>query len=274
MFSFISRFNGNVLALLVVGLTVLSSCDEGNDPNQTPEYIVPGPVVTVNSYPLEVGNRWVYSMRTVITGDFSDDDNYMIDFSVESDTTIGGVPCKKVRGTETAGTVIGNDRLGFRYFAHTGFGLEMLAYWGTNTQVFFKDEQRSGVDDFSFISGFKTNTSDVVVREIPLRYMALPSVDGDIWGSEEFIPESSFKRKWAGFYTVTTDAGTFNCMKLELFSDQDNHSIPQAAGGLFLEQYISPEYGLIKEVHTSDLNTSEGQTAVMVRETNLVSKNF
>ena len=82
MFSFIKRFNGRALALLAVGLTVLSSCDEGDDPVPEPEYIVPGPVVTVNSYPLEVGNRWVYSMHTVITGAISSEDNFMVDYYV------------------------------------------------------------------------------------------------------------------------------------------------------------------------------------------------
>ena len=274
LFPFIKRINGRLLALLVLSVTILSSCDEGNDPEPQPEYIVPGPVVTVNSYPLEVGNRWVYSMRTVVTGAVSSDDSYMVDFSVKLDTTIDGVPVKKVRATETVGTVVGNDRLGFRYFSQTSFGLEMLAYSGSNTQVFFKDEQVSRIDDFSFVSGTLAATDSVVIRDVPLRYMRLPSVDGDIWGSNEFIAESGFKRRWGGYYTVTTDAGTFDCMKLELFGDSDNDSIPQTTGGLFLEQYISPEFGLIKEVDMRDLTIIGGQSALLVRETNLVSKSF
>jgi hypothetical protein len=268
-FTCMKKFTVRVLAVLLVGVG-LSSCEEDA---AAPADIEPGPVVTVNSYPLQVGNRWVYAMSSVITGDFSQDDHYMVEFSVELDTTIAGVACKKVRGTETAGTVVGNDRLGYRYFAHTNFGIEMLAYQGSDTQVFFKDEAVDRLTGYSLVSGMKMTAGDVVVRDIPLNYMRLPSVDGDIWVSHEFSEQANFKRQWDGYYTVTTEAGTFNCIRQQLFLDTDNDSIPQP-GSLFLEQYISPEYGLIKEVHVSDLDFAGGETAVMVRVTNLVSKNF
>ena len=277
MFSSMKKLNSFVLALLVMGISVLSSCDEGDEPDQAPEYIVPGPVVAVNAYPLEVGNEWVYSMRTVITGAITSDDSYMIEHSVELDTTIEGVAVKKVRATETEGTVVGNDRLGFRYFAHTNFGLEMPAHLGSSTQVFFKDEALNGTDNLSFISGAMMPTDEIVVRDSALRYMRLPAVDGDSWISNEYGTSETgagFRRKWAGYYTVTTDAGTFDCIKLELFDDWDNDSLPRVEGGIFLEQYISPEYGLIKEVHTADLIMNGEPSAYMVRETNLVSKNF
>lgn len=269
------NWNTYCLVLLVCsGLFALSGCEQEEPPTPQANSIVPGPVVNMSSYPLQVGNQWIYSMQTVITGSINSNEQYVVDFSVVSDTSINGVPCKKVKSTETVGTVAGNDRLGYRFLAHTNLGLDMLAYDGQNPQIFFKEDHLAEISELSFLTGAVAATDSVVVLDTTIHYMRFPAVDGEIWGSNEFGGIESgarFKRKWSGYYTVTTGAGTFDCIRLELFSDYDGDSIPN---DLYLEQYISPQYGLIKEVSERWLTSIGQDSSFFTREAELTSKNF
>jgi len=263
------------ILLVSIGLFALYACEQEEPPTPQANSIEPGPVVNMSSYPLQVGNQWIYSMQTVVTGSINMNDQYVVDFSVVSDTTINGVPCKKVRSTETVGTVAGNDRLGYRFLAHTNLGLDMLAFDGQNSQIFFKEDHLAGISELSFLTGSVAATDSVVVLDTTIHYMRFPAVDGEVWGSNEFggtQPGASFKRKWSGYYTVTTDAGTFDCVKLDLFGDNNGDSIPN--DHLHLEQYISPQYGLIKEVTERWLTTVGQDSAFFTREAELTSKNF
>lgn len=253
-------------------LFLLSACDP-NDPASPPD-IEPGPVVSMDSYPLEVGNEWVYTMSVDATGAENLHFDYVVDFAVVADTTINGQPCKKVRSTETEGQTAGNDRLGFRYFTHSSFGLEVIAHNGPSTQVFFKLTEELQIPNYSLIAFGQASMDSVIVRDSALHYFKFPAVEGEIWRSNEFGATSGaeFKRTWSGFYTVTTSAGTFDCLRLDMFGDYDQNFEPDS-NSIFIQQYISPEFGLVKEVHTSVLNWGSGETGDYLRELTLTSVN-
>lgn len=262
------------ISLLVSGLlsAFLVSCD----PNDaaTPPDIEPGPVVTVNSYPLDNGNQWVYTMTTDVTGGETWHFDHVVSFEVVSDTIINSLPCTKVRSTETEGQNLGSDRLSYRYFSQSNSSLDAVGFTGPMTQVFFKLTEELELPNYSLVSFNTASTDSVIVPDSSLHYMRFPSVDGESWLSNEFGATSgaNFKRKWSGFYTVTTDAGTFDCIRLDLFGDQDNDDAPDSSS-IYLQQYISPEFGLIKEIDQRDLIFGTLVTGTYYRECTLTSVN-
>lgn len=260
----------SVLSVLACGLV---SCDP-NEP-ATPNSIEPGPVVQVNSYPLEIGNQWAYSMTTDITGGQTWNTEHTVTFEVISDTVINAESCKKVRSTETEGQNVGLGRLSHRYFSLSSNGLDVLAVEGPMTQVFFKLEDEVQLPNYSMVSFNSVSSDTIIVLDTSLHYMKLPSVDGESWLSNEFgaVSGANFTRRWSGYYTVTTDAGSFDCVRLDMFGDQDGNQEPDSAS-IYIQQYISPQYGLIKEIDTRDLNFEGGSTGELLRETTLVSVNF
>lgn len=255
--------------------TILISCDSDDELEVQTE--IPGPVVEITDYPLSVGNNWNYKMEVEVTdGPEPYFKEYVVDFKVVSDTTINGINVKKVRSTESLGQQPGTDRLGFRYLAQTDWGLEKLAFSGSSVQVFFKNEEEIQIPDCSFIDFKHEETTSIIILDTALNYMKLPAIDGELWLSGEFGGSSSgakFKRKWTGFYTVTTDAGSFNCMRLDLFGDSDDDEQP-TGDDLHVIQYISPQFGLVKEIHESQLNYGSGETASYRRVAELTNKNF
>ncbi len=264
-----SAFVFGLLSLFVI------SCDqnEPNDPN-TPLGIEPGPVVTMGAYPLEVGNEWMYTMTVDASGAETLHFDYVVGFTVISDTVINGMTCQKVRSTETEGTMAGLDRLGYRYLTHSNFGLDMVAYNGPSSQVFFRLTEEVQIPNYSMVDFAQSTLDSVVVMDSALHYMRFPSVEGDIWRSNEFGSNSGaeFKRTWAGYYTVTTTAGSFDCIRLDMFGDSDQDFLPDS-GSILIQQYISPEFGLIKEVHTHELHWVGGVTGDYLRELTLTSVN-
>ncbi len=263
---------GVILFLPFLLVALLSSCDP--DTPTPPDEIIPGPVVGLSSYPLEVGNEWVYTMTLDVTGAENSYQEFVVDFEVVADTVIDGMPAKKVKSTETEGQNAGNDRLGYRFLTQTSSALDFVALNGPTTQVFFRLSEDLLVPNYSMVAFGQANINGVVVLDSAIHYMKFPSVDGNIWRSNEFGATSGaeFKRQWSGFYTVTTSAGEFDCMRMDLFGDYNQDNLPDS-NSIFIQQYFSPEFGLIKEVATSELNWGSGQTGQYVRNLSLTSVN-
>lgn len=255
--------------------TILFASCEQNEP-AVPNDIVPGPVVGMASYPLNVGNEWRYKMTVDIDGAATSNEEFTVDFKIVADTVINGTAVKKVRSTETQGQVAGNDRLGYRFLTHSDFGLDNVAVQGPSTQVFMRLNEELSIPNYSMVAFTQqTSSTEVIVLDSALHYMKFPAIDGDVWRSNEFGATSGaeFKRKWSGYFTVTTGAGSFDCLRMDLFGDSDQNNLPDS-NSIFIQQYISPEYGLIKEIDIRELNWGEGETAQYQRELTLTTVNI
>lgn len=258
------------LSFLLSILFSLAACEP--DESAAPPEIEPGPVVSMTSFPLDVGNKWVYKMSVDVSGGETSHTDYVVDFEVISDTTINGMSCKKVRSTETEGVAAGDDRLGYRYLTQAYSGLDLVAINGPGTQVFFKISEELEIPNYSLVAFGQSGIEEVIVPDSALHYLKFPANDGEIWRSNEFGATSGaeFKRQWSGYYTVNTSAGSFDCIRLDLFGDFDQNNLPDS-NSLFIQQYISPEFGLIKEVDVRELHWGSGETGDYLRDLTLIS---
>jgi len=246
-----------------------ASCDTDDD---EPELgVFPGPAVTMTSYPLAVGNHWWYEIDVIVTGDYAESSIINCEFTVVSDSVVNGEPVKGLRSQQSEGQ---NIYHGTRWMAHTDSGLVRLAVQGSGGSMYLKpylDEDPSFFSEFSSY-GIFGKTDSVLILPNPIFMMKFPASIGASWFSNEFSPIAMFKRRWAGFNTVVTEAGNFDCIRLELFPDTNMDDEPDA--DFTITQYISPEYGIVMEVLNKDLLFGNGETGHLYREARLVQKNF
>ena len=131
--------------------------------------------ITLSTFPLAVGNMWVYDNSDTVR--------------VVADTTINGVDARKVVTSNSAASFVA-------YYSCTADGLYLL---GGN----------SSVHTFEGATGNFPDTMQFFFT--PLKLTSFPSVVGKSWLSDDYYTAS---RKWTGFVTVTTAAGTFDCISM------------------------------------------------------------
>ncbi len=116
-------------------------------------------------------------------------------------------------------------------------------------------------------------TDTVFVPDTFLYLLKFPSAINDIWYSHEYnnpAPEI-IKRQWLGYKTISTSVGRFNCIKLQMFCDEDHNNQPDF-GQAIIYQYFSNK-GLVQEKWIQDINFGNG-IAKLTRVTKLVKVNF
>ena len=154
----------------------------------------PGPVISLNSFPLTVGNMWVYDNGDTIRA--------------VTDTTIGGITATKLvkrNGNYTAAI----------YCANQADGMHVL---GSNWKFGF--EELTGPLYSGSEAGDTVQYPNPSILMIKLPVAITNSWDVHIAGYEHF------RRQWVSYVTVTTPAGTFKCVKMttpdlnEYYSDK------------------------------------------------------
>ena len=162
-----------------------------NSPATSSETDVPGPAIQLNSFPLKPGNMWVYDSGDTIR--------------VVADTVINGVAATKLTKNNAHYSLA-------VYCTNLPDGLHMLA---ANSSNAFETLTVPVLDD----------PAPLVVPDPSVQFTKLPvSLDGS-W--EAHIPNMKYStRQWVKYVTVTTPAGTFNCVKMsagyfdEYYSDK------------------------------------------------------
>jgi hypothetical protein len=230
----------------------------------------------ITSYPLTIGYSWKYYTETHIvdsTGTAVLDDYYDNYWSVISDSTINGIACARVFKLDS--NYDGSTHLGYTYYANTQDGFYGVAVENQGGLFFLRPDQYNAANQFSLMSSFaNAPLNTVFVPDTPLRLLKFPAYKNDIWLSYEFnnpVPDI-IKRKYLGYATVTTPAGTFNCVKLQMFWDYDNNNLPDS-GQADIYQYFSAK-GLIQEEWNEAVTSLGGEIDSIHRTAKLVWKNF
>ncbi len=255
---------------MLSGLITIIGCD--TDDNSPQIGIYPGPEVSMNSYPLDIGNTWQYQVDVIITGDEPSVSAYTCRFEIISDSLINGIPTKAMEQIQMEEL---NTFYGTHWFAQTDSGLVGLAEQGSGSSILLKTELHKRPSFFSDgLSALEEGKLDTVILvENPIYLMRFPAVIGESWYSNEYSPTIAIVRKWAGYNTVVTEAGSFDCLKLELFSDADGDGEPDP-DFFFVVQYVSPYHGLIMEIRFKEVQFGNGLTGQLQRIARLVEVNF
>jgi hypothetical protein len=168
-----------ILILIVFGLSCTKKSKvTSNGAPQDP----PGPAIQLSSYPLNVGNMWVYDNGDTIRA--------------VADTTIGGMNATKMVKT--------NKRYSAIFFcANTEDGFYVVASNWTHALEGFTCPIDAG-------SG---GGPDILLATPPVLFAKYPIDTANAWDAH--VPGyNHFMRQWNGYFTVSTRAGKFNCARM------------------------------------------------------------
>ena len=185
----------HILTILLFLATICLGCKPGKDTQvskNTTQTDIPGPVISLSNFPLTVGNMWVYDNGDTLRA--------------VADTTIGRITATKLvkkNGTYTAAI----------YCANLADGMHII---GSNWKYGF--EELTG----PLFAGYEA--ADTIEYPAPsILMMKLPVNTGLSW--EANVPGfEHFQRQWLGYVTVTTPAGTFNCVKMNTANENEYYS--------------------------------------------------
>ena len=230
----------------------------------------------LNSFPLSIGNYWKYSTEIRVytqTGFLIYTIDYIHDWEIISDTMIAGFQTSKMSRIDSSLTD-SSVNSAMVYYTNQPDGFFGVAYDGNIPMI----DMRSSSNKLNYFSCFGINpeynqTDTLIVFNDYFRILKFPSNPNDIWSPILNNNMLVGKRKWLGYSTITTPAGTFNCIKLEIFTDSNNDNLPDT-GQASTFQYFSDK-GLIREETIQALTFGCINTVdTMKRVTNLVLCNF
>lgn len=264
----------NCVNILIFIILFFIACKKDKDENNTTNS---GLKTQIDSYPLTIGNSWKYYTETHII-DSSGSDNIINSYdnfwTVISDTTINGIATSKISQLDS--NYNGSIHKAFTYYSNRSDGFYGVAVENDGGLFFFRTTRLYRQTQFNLLGSFgdlNLNRDTVLIPDTALRLLKFPSNINDIWFSYEYnkpVPDV-IKRKWVGNETITTSAGTFNCVKLQMFWDYDNNNQPDS-GRSVVYQYFSTK-GLIQEEWNDILSFGNGIDSLH-RITKLVHLNF
>jgi len=262
--------------LLTVCLLCFFACKKDKDAlTGTGNYPQP---IQLNSYPLSIGNSWKYYSESHFTdsiGNTAMYSYYDCIWESLSDTLINGITCTKISQLDSNYT--GSTHLGHTYYTNKPDGFYGVAIENQGGLFYLRTTEQDKLFASSFFGSFddKFLTTDTAfVPDTSLRFLKFPSTLNDIWLSYEYnypTPDI-FKRKWIGYSTINTLAGTFDCIKMHLFWDYDYNNQPDS-GRAQIFQYFSIK-GLVQEEWTDVLTFADGKSYTFNRVVKLVQVNF
>lgn len=265
----------NKLLCVLTAVLVFSACrkdkevSNGNGNNPQP------PTTQLDSFPMNVGFTWKYYTESIIdcAGIILIDNYWDSYWNVLSDTTINGIPSAKISQLDS--NYDGTTHFAFSYYANKLDGFYGMAVENSGSLFFLRSTELESKSQFSLLATFGnklTGIDTVFVPDTPLYLLKFPSTTNDIWASHEYGIPNLIKRKWIGNAIITTSAGTFNCMKLQVISDQDNNNQPDSAS-VTIYQYFSTK-GLIQEERHDSINFGNGNVGKLNQITKLIQVNF
>lgn len=232
-------------------------------------------VVQLDSFPMTIGHRWEYYTEAHITDSVGTpvfDYYYENYWNTLADTFINGIASVKIAQLDS--NYDGRTHLSYSYYANKADGFYGMANENFGSMFFLRNSFLSEQFEFS-LSNFGVGSSSVDTVFVPdtsLYLLKFPSVINDIWASHEYGVPNQIKRKWLGYERVVTDAGIFNCVKLQAFWDNDHDNQPDP-NSITIYQYFSKK-GLIKETRSTSLYFSSGSTGMLNQTSILKQINF
>ncbi len=265
------------VCLLATISLMFFACSKDKDPNTGDNN--QGRTFQLDSFPLAVGNSWKYHTEVDVDTEGVHYLDIRIDsyWNVISDTLINSVHVSKVAQLDS--NYSGTKTFGYTYYANKADGFYGVAYAGNSSSFNLKNiglkfKIRSALFG-SFGNGVKGGDS-LYIPDTSLHLMKFPVCIGNLWCSYEY-GNSDYYRKWIGFELVTTPAGSFQCVKLQLFHDGDHNGQPDD-NFPFVYQYFSTK-GLVQETMQESLifnsmTTEHVTTGYLTKTTKLVQVNF
>jgi hypothetical protein len=189
---------------------------------------VQGPQVTIDSFPLHVGNQWTYKVISQ-TSDGTLQEPVSATFSISSisTTTVNGIQFSLLK------TVMPPSPFLKCYF-YSGYFCNLP----------------DGLHQYPDTPKLDSTT---VIDTASLKLKFPVKIDS-YWGFSSIY--STIYQSWSGYVKVTTPAGTFNCIKLSFGGGGG-----MAYHDLHVDQYFSKE-GLIQEVSVDNyMNGSRNNNA-------------
>jgi hypothetical protein len=261
---------------IIIALCFLYSCKKDKPTSSNNGTVA----VTIDSFPLVTGHSYSYYCISKLTdknGNLSNTDNVIITLNLLGDTLINGQKAMIV--FEKDSDYNGNVQTGRSYDQNRADGLYELAYWynGANQLGFRKEETANDfISNGLFgLSGTRLRgiMDTLIVPDTAFYVLKFPNKVNDVWERNPIGNFAGYKKIWQGYKTISTNAGVFNCAKLQAFVDFNNNNLPDDSG-LVVYQYFSDK-GLIEqdETFTNGL-LSNGDTINIQQTTVLTHVNF
>ncbi len=230
--------------------------------------------IQLNSFPLTVGNSWKYYSELYFTdsiGNIGMYSYYNSFWESLSDTVINGIVSTKISQLDS--NFNGTTHLAHTYYANEADGLYGIAVENLGGLFFLRESEQVKLSTLNLFSSFGIYNTVMDTPFVPspsLRLMKFPSTINDIWISYEYNNPTSdiFKRKWVAYSTITTNAGTFDCIKMQLFFDYNFDNQPDS-GTANIIQYFSSK-GLIQEEYNDIVTFADGSTYTFNRISKLI----
>ena len=251
---------------------LLSACkDDNNSANGSANSPL---AIQLDSFPLAVGHSWKFYTEIHVTDSVGASilhsyyDNY---WTVIADTVINSVASAKVMQLDS--NYDGSIHLGYSYYANKPDGFYGMAQENSGSMFFLLHEPPSAyyINPGTRTIDFTTTIDTLFVPDTALCFMKFPIVINDSWHTVHYGSSGNYyqSRKYNSFQTVTTNAGTFNCVKLQVYYEDNGQ--PDTTLSIF--QYYSRK-GLIKETRFAHLTFGDGSHATLNQITELVQVNF
>ena len=254
---------------------VIIGCKKDKDNNDNNNNGVKSPVaIQLDSFPLMVGHSWTFYTEVHLadsTGVVYENHYYTNYWTVVSDTIINGVPAAKISQLDS--NYNGTTHLGYTYYANKPNGFFGMAVDNFGSMFYLKTISNTEVSINSYLQISKlTNVDTIFVPSSPLWFLKFPSTLNDIWHTVKYGTSGSYyqTRKYDGYQTVTTSAGTFDCLKTKIYFENNGQADTTSST---VYQYFASK-GLIQETQFIHLLFSEKTTGTMSRTTKLIQVNF
>lgn len=254
------------LPLLFLTLLLFGACKKEDAPAAEPT------PVTLNQFPLATGNKWTYHvLQSTIASKGNTYTSYDINWEVVSDTIIENINSFKVwQHTFMVNNDSANEQAYF-YYANHDSGFYKIADYDVSSFAQFKNEPPQILSTGLIEIPIQPQAGPFHLLTPRPMLLKFPTSVNDKWVSYESADER-IKRKWLGYETITTPAGTFDCIKLQVIIDIDLDGEQDTGAGI-IYQYFSAK-GLIRETLSYPVTVENGEVARFVKSADLMKVNF
>jgi len=263
----------NGILLFVIIIFSFAACKKDKKENNGP---TAPKTIQLDSFPLTIGNSWKFYTEihlSIPSDTFYQNDYYDNYWKVVKDTLINGTKTAKISQLDS--NYNGTTRLAFTYYTNKQDGFYGVAC-ENNGSMFFLKTSALYYNLHSFLLnafGEKvTQTDSIFIPNNSLYLIRFPVIINDYWNSNEYGQGANVIRKWIKDTTITTTAGTFDCIKLQVIFDSNHDGLPDTNTPIIF-QYFGLK-GLIEETQFNNFIGSGGSTGTMSRTTKLVKINF
>lgn len=257
------------LTLLLSCIFLFFACDEDNN----------GAILTVESYPMEIGSEWTYERSLIISYFESEESSNIVEVDtfkfvdnvwIEKDTAFNDTINVKIFKSKTDAYIYA------QYMYLDTEGLKTYAYQGAAPSVFAK---KTGVNfNYTLNNNFEAFaiTDEIFIEEIPRLNIKLPMGIGTSWTYKESTENSPLKitKKVIGTETIAVANNEEICLKVEYeYSNDSNYDDIHATEWYSEKGMIKRTFNFGKITITDENNQTIGygssKTVIELSELNI-----